>query len=206
MCVYRDRASHCRSSNELSIGTTSQFNEYCIILQGVLVTHSSDRRNVRDTQPHPLPLFHYTFVIFRIIPKGFFIQSLQPSHAEFIATHHPYYKLHYRLAQLHFKYCLSNPSVGVFTDTMPPNLVCWIVRSYDGSLHHLYTLEQYRRRGLATAVVRMMCKHIQDQGDVPFCCILTNNHTSSTLFTTLGFTESQEQFLLIKTNQEIISQ
>ena len=146
------------------------------------------------------------FVIFRILPKGFFIQSLQPSHAEFIATHHPYYKLHYHLAQLHFKYCLSNPSVGVFTDTMPPNLVCWIVRSYDGSLHHLYTLEQYRRRGLATAAVRMMCKHIQDQGDVPFCCILTNNHTSSTLFTTLGFTESQEQFLLIKTNQEIISQ
>ena len=146
------------------------------------------------------------FVIFRILPKGFFIQSLQPSHAEFIATHHPYYKLHYRLAQLHFKYCLSNPSVGVFTDTMPPNLVCWIVRSYDGSLHHLYTLEQYRRRGLATAAVRMMCKHIQDQGDVPFCCILTNNHSSSTLFTTLGFTESQEQFLLIKTNQEIISQ
>ena len=136
--------------------------------------------------------------LFRSLPEGLFFQNLQPSHAEFIANHHPYYKLRYPLA--HFKYCLSKGAVGVFTDTTPPNLVCWILRNYDGSLHHLYTVEQYRRRGLASAVVRMTCKHIQDQGDVPFCFIFTDNCSSTTLFTTLGFTESHEQFLLVRTN------
>ena len=94
----------------------------------------------------------------------------------------------------HFKSCLSKASVGVLTGTTSPNLVCWILRDYNGLLHHLYTVEQYRRRGLASAVVRMMCKRIQDQGDVPFCYVYNDNHTSTTLFHSLGFTESQEQF------------
>ena len=65
---------------------------------------------------------------------------------------------------------------------------------------HLYTVEQYRRRGLASAVVRMMCRHIQDQGDVPFCYMYNDNHTSTTLFHSLGFTGSQEQFFSLKTD------
>ena len=155
---------------------------------------------------HTLFLYHYytgemciLFVSFSTLPGGFCIQSLQLAHAELISDCYSYYEPGYHLE--HFKSCLFKASVGVFTETTPPNLVCWILRDYDGSLHHLYTVEQYRRRGLASAVVRMMCRHIQDQGDVPFCYMHNNNHTSTTLFHSLGFTESQEQFFSLKTDK-----
>ena len=138
------------------------------------------------------------FVSVSILPGGFCIQSVQPAHVKLIADCYPYYEPGYRLE--HFKSCLSKAGMGVFTETTPPNLVCWILRDYDGSLHHLYTVEQYRRRGLASAVVRMMCKRIQDQDDVPFCYVYNDNHISMALFHSLGFTESQEQFFSLETD------
>ena len=141
------------------------------------------------------------FVSFSILLGVFCIESLQPAHVKLIADCYPYYEPGYRLEN--FKSCLSKASVGVFTETTPPNLVCWILRDYDGSLHHLYTVEQYRRRGLASAVVRMMCKHIQDQGDVPFCYVYNDNHTSVTLFHSMGFTESQKQCFSLKTDKTV---
>ena len=103
-----------------------------------------------------------------------------------IANCHSYNEPHYHLE--HFKSCLSKGAVGAFTEITPSNLVCWILRNYDGSLHHLYTVEQYRRRGLASAVVRMMCKHTQDQDDVHaiLCVTQHDNHTSVRLFNSLA--------------------
>ena len=89
-----------------------------------------------------------------------------------------------------FKHCISVGSVGVFTDTTPPTLVAWVVReNVYGYIHHLYTLEEYRGRGLASAVVREMSSRIQDEGQVPFCYIMVDNDASIALFKSLGFVE-----------------
>ena len=67
-----------------------------------------------------------------------------------------------------FLHCIADEgSLGIFTQTTPPKLVSWVLRNvFEGHLHHLYTLEEYRGRGLANAVVREMCKKIQEKGDV----------------------------------------
>ena len=155
---------------------------------------------------HTLFLSHYhngeMFVSFSTLPGGFCIQSLQLAHAESIAHCYPYYEPGYHLE--HFKSCLVWASVGVFTETTSPNLVCWILRDYDGSLHHLYTVEQYRRRGLASAVVRMMCKHNTRSR---WCAVLLHVQRQPHLHDTVpltGFTESQEQFFFsLKTDKTI---
>ena len=123
-----------------------------------------------------------------------------------IANCHSYNEPHYHLE--HFKSCLSKGAVGPFTEITPSNQVCWILRNYDHSLHHLYKVEQYRRRGLASAVVRMMCRHTQDQGDVHaiLCVTQYDNHTSVRLFNSLGFTASNHKssFFSLKTAWTIV--
>ena len=67
-----------------------------------------------------------------------------------------------------FIHCITHGvSVGVFTRNEPHRLVSWAVQdAYGRSIHHLYTLEDYRRRGLASTVVKEMCKKILDQGTI----------------------------------------
>ena len=86
-----------------------------------------------------------------------------------------------------FKHCISVGSVGVFTDTTPHKLV--VGEMIYGYINHLYTLEEYRGRGLASAVVREMSSRIQDEGQVPFCYIMVDNDASIALFKSLGFVE-----------------
>ena len=100
------------------------------------------------------------------------------------------------------KHCISVGSVGVFTDTTPPTLVAWVVRDLvRGSIHHLYTLEEYRGRGLASAVVREMSSRIQDEGQVPFTYIMGDNDASIALFKRIGFVK-QGRFSVVVTTKE----
>ena len=127
----------------------------------------------------------------RSLPEGFVFQKLQPSDAEYIAQYWPQKNTMSPSACIaRLKHCISVGSVGVFTDTAPRKLVAWAVREIVyGYIHHLYTLEEYRGRGLASAVVREMSSRIQDEGQVPFCYILVGNDASSALFKSLEFVE-----------------
>ena len=127
----------------------------------------------------------------RSLPEGFVFQNLQPSDAEYIAQYWPQKNtMSPSTCIAHFKHCISVGSVGVFTDTTPPTLVAWAVReNVYGFIHHLYTLEEYRGRGLASAVVREMSSRIQDEGQVPFTYIVVDNITSIALFKGVGFVE-----------------
>ena len=101
-----------------------------------------------------------------------------------------------------FKHCISVGSVGVFTDTTPPTLVAWAVRNMvNGFIYHLYTLEEYRRRGLASAVVREISSRIQDEGQVPSCDIVLDNDASIALFKRVGFVE-QSELCIMRTTKE----
>ena len=133
----------------------------------------------------------YLLLCIRSLPEGFVFQNLQPSDAEYVAQHWPHKNVMSPPTCIaHFKYSISVGSVGVFTDTAPRKLVAWVVREMIyGYIHHLYTLEEYRGRGLASAVVREMSSRIQDEGQVPFCYILVGNDASVALFKSLGFVE-----------------
>ena len=90
--------------------------------------------------------------------------------------------------------------MGIFTNsTTPHKLVSWAVGSAEyGGIHHLYTLEEYRGRGLASAVVREMSRRIQDKGQVPHCYNLVGSDALMSLFRGLGFVEDEELYCFIK--------
>ena len=89
-------------------------------------------------------------------------------------------------------------SLGIFTASH--ELVSWATKSVaSGGIHHLYTLEEYRGRGLGSAVVREMSRRIQDRGEVPYVYITVGNDVSSSLFQALGFVEDDELYCFLVT-------
>ena len=143
----------------------------------------------------------HVFIHSRIVPDGFYLQSLDVSHAEYIAEYWSgRSKLPYLISAERFRKCISAGSVGIFTNSSTSHkLVSWAVRSAEyGGIHHLYTLEEYRGRGLASAVVREMSRRIQDKGEVPFCNILVENDASMSLFRGLGFVEDDELYCVLR--------
>lgn len=139
----------------------------------------------------------YLYVPYSPLPSGFFFKQLDTSHAEYIAQYWPHWETttpsFIRIAW--FQHCINTSvSVGIFTDTTPSKLVSWAVTMdvFDGMIHHLYTLKEYRGRGLACAVVKEMCSRLLDKGEVPLAYIISGNDRSATLFKNIGFTKVAE--------------
>ena len=112
--------------------------------------------------------FHTTGInSFQRNPDGFILKPLQPSDAEFIAQ---YFKKEMPSVWIaRFMHCISIGSMGAFTRTTPTKLVSWAVRDMvDGAVHHLYTLEEYRGKGLSVAVANKLSKDIIDERQSPF--------------------------------------
>ena len=102
-----------------------------------------------------------------------------------------------KLRTIKFFNSISAGSVGIFTDSTTPShkLVSWaVISEYSGEIHHLYTLEEYRGRGLASAVVREMSRRIQDKGQVPFCEVKVDNDGPVSLFKRLGYAEQKDLY------------
>ena len=98
-----------------------------------------------------------------------------------------------------YRNSVSVGGVGIFTDTTTPRLVSWAVRSENcGAIQHLYTLEEYRGRGLASAVVREMSRRIQDKGQVPYGDITLDNDTARAVFKALGFVQDEHLYCRFK--------
>ena len=125
------------------------------------------------------------------IPEELYYQQLEPCHAEYIAQYWGFCADIPSVRTARFLHCINfGDSMGIFTKTTPTKLVSWAVKDASGSfIHHLYTLEEYRGWGLASAVVREMCKKIQNKGEVPFTYIVVGNESSVRLFEKIGFKE-----------------
>ena len=118
--------------------------------------------------------YWYKFFFQRKLPDGFIIKPLQPSNAEFIAQY--FMKEMPSVWIARFMHCISIGSIGAFTRTTPTKPVSWIVRDMvDGAMHHIYTLEKYRGKGLAAAILKEFSKGIIDEGELPFGYIAIGN-------------------------------
>ena len=136
----------------------------------------------------------------KLLPEGFYCQQLEPCHAEYIALYWGFWVKTTAAIVARFIHCITNgASVGVFTKTQPPRLVSWAVQDAFGrSIHHLYTMEEYRGRGLASAVVRKICEKIQENGEAPYAMIGIGNSRSAALFKKLGFVEGEDVLCFLK--------
>lgn len=83
-------------------------------------------------------------------------------------------------------YITLNTAVGMFvkkTDTP----VSWGVEQHYGGIGMLYTMEEYRGRSYATAIVKTMIESLQIKNVDPFVCIEHTNAKSLNFFRKLNF-------------------
>ena len=78
-------------------------------------------------------------------------------------------------------------AAGVFSQDTH-QLVTWSFVSEYGSLSFLHTLEAYRRKGLAKAVIYHLARTLLNEGKVVFNVIEKENESSRQLFHKMGFT------------------
>ena len=128
-----------------------------------------------------------TFIlIYRPVPVGFYLFSLQHKHGEVISSHYPY--LDPVTGSKYFEHQIDNfESVGLFKDTDPPELVSWIIQYPDGYMGHFFTLEKYRCQGFGSAVFSEMCRKIKSSRNIPVL-ETTKSHVIE-YYKTFGFVE-----------------
>lgn len=79
-----------------------------------------------------------------------------------------------------------NDCYGVFLQSNG-DLVCWVLKNHLGQLGILQTLPEYKRRGYATLIIKVMSKDIAEDGHDPLGTVLVGNIASEGMFEKLGF-------------------
>jgi len=79
-----------------------------------------------------------------------------------------------------------NGGFGLYLKTND-KLVAWVLKNFLGTMVVLQTLEEYKRRGYASLVVRAMSRDIAEEGHNPLGTVVTTNSPSQGMFAKLGF-------------------
>ena len=130
----------------------------------------------------------FYFYIDRACPDEFMIGNLAPRHASYVASQWKYFddwpnKISY------FEDLLRNPknSVAIFHVDNPDIPVSWNLLYAYGQQGHLYTINNFRRKGLASIVKRELCKSTIANGLLPELLVTTDNLSHIDLILKLGF-------------------
>ncbi|EAT46594.1 AAEL002242-PA [Aedes aegypti] len=116
-------------------------------------------------------------------PDGFRLGNLEPRHVKTINETWPFRSggSEYALTR-----CIAwNTNVGLFNEK--DELIAWCLLNNLGIICVLYTVEKYRRRGLAEVVLRSMVSQLAQRGMNSVTSVLLENVPSRTLFEKLGF-------------------
>ncbi|XP_065083790.1 uncharacterized protein LOC135705865 [Ochlerotatus camptorhynchus] len=116
-------------------------------------------------------------------PAGFRLAELKVHHAQIInAT----WAFRSGASEYAITRCIAwNTNVGLFDEQN--ELVAWCLLNNLGIICVLYTVEAYRRRGLAEVVLRAMVTKLANQGMNSVASVLLSNAPSRALFEKLGF-------------------
>ncbi|KYQ88403.1 hypothetical protein DLAC_11104 [Tieghemostelium lacteum] len=112
-------------------------------------------------------------------------QNIQPLTIEDAEVVNDHWKYKNSISLQYMRWACNNGiSVGYRLDG---KLVSWIIFCNDGSIGNLYTLEEYRGRGLAKKIVSKIILNVIDRNMTPYLYIHVDNEASNSLFDSLGF-------------------
>ncbi len=113
-------------------------------------------------------------------PEGYRLGELAAEHSTLVSSQAGMWITSFGQEKF-MKECIQNlQSAAVFCDSDPTTPVAWCMQfGVSGEVGNLYTLEEYRRKGLGTAVKRAFCRKLLSQGDIPFSVVLDGAPTSS---------------------------
>ena len=136
----------------------------------------------------------------RLCPSGFVVAKLTPGpsqeHAQVVASHWKYYENGPEKTACLKGLIESGDTCAVFKSDDTNTLVAWDMQYPHGEIGQVYTFPEYRCKGLATIVVRELCRSVIADGLTPEVLIEVGNPVSG-LFLNLGFIESGYKFNFI---------
>lgn len=120
-----------------------------------------------------------------VLPQGFYTSRIPPKWAGTINSHWP--EIHRFPKSENFVRALMerNESRGVFTKD--DVLVSWVLLNEFDGLAMVQTVEEYRRMGFATVLVKEIAKNRAERGLDTLGCILQENEPSIVMFKNIGF-------------------
>lgn len=68
-------------------------------------------------------------------------------------------------------------------------LASWVFKNQMGTLGILQTVEEHKRKGYASLILKVMSKEIGEDGHDPLGTVLVKNRASQVMFMKLGFKE-----------------
>lgn len=117
-------------------------------------------------------------------PDDVYISKLNTSHASIINDLWPH---KYNGSEKYIETFIAiNGGYGIFLENNH-QLVSWILINHLGILGALQTVQNYKRRGYGAIMIKMLSKHMAEEGYTPMALILNSNQTSGALFRLLGF-------------------
>lgn len=76
-------------------------------------------------------------------------------------------------------------SAGLFVDGA---MISWGIEMWDGGIHAVYTLDEYRGRGYGKMLMKCLCKDIGEElGHFPIVHIEAGNNVSVAMMKSVGF-------------------
>ncbi|KAK9694194.1 protein of unknown function (DUF5645) [Popillia japonica] len=117
-------------------------------------------------------------------PNDIYIKPLSKSDVTIINDHwpHKYDGSENYLSQ----FIEMNTCYGIFLKS-DDKLVCWVLKNHLGQLGILQTVPEYKRKGYASLITKMMSKQIAKDGHHPAGTVLINNKVSESMFEKLDF-------------------
>ena len=115
------------------------------------------------------------------------VRRLHTHHANLVNDHwkHKFPGSHLMIQD----YIKFNNALGMFLNRSDL-VVSWALEQHYGGIGMVYTLEEYRGRGYATSVVKLMIETLETKNIDPFVCIEHSNTASIRFFRKLKFQDA----------------
>ncbi|XP_046403522.1 uncharacterized protein LOC124169088 [Ischnura elegans] len=127
-------------------------------------------------------------------PEDMYLSNLEPEHAATVVLHWPYAGAN----SLDVITQMINvfDTVGIFTKK-DSKLVSWVLNTYYG-IGMLHTIEEYRRKGYGSVIVKKLVKSLGDKGIHSYILTRPDNHAANSLFMNIGFKQlNQVDFMRV---------
>jgi len=131
---------------------------------------------------NPCTIYAYTDSDIKNMNGSYDVRPIEYADAEIVNQYYEY-KNDHSLEDIRAD-IKKRPSSAVYVDGKP---VCWVLVHEDNSMGIMYTLEDYRRKGLAEIVSKDLIKRIIEIGQIPYLQIVDGNEKSHGLAKKCGF-------------------
>lgn len=125
------------------------------------------------------------------MPENVYVRKLEPKHIPLVNELWPY---HHKNSDVYLETLADmGGGYGLFLKEKD-TLVSWIFKNHLGILGILQTVEEYKRRGFGSLMIKFLAKLLAEEGIDPVTSVSIHNTASKNMMRKIGFEEIHNGF------------